>query len=194
MKILARLVAISCLGASVLTASELFIYQNAMAQESDGCFMVDSKGRRIDLGGLCNGGSQQQRSQTQPSSSVTSGGVIQVRIKRRDRGTPVIDVTFNNNQTFEMILDTGASGTLITSRMAYSLQLQPVGVINATIADGSKVQFPVGILRSMSVGSAVVTDVPVAVSDRIEVGLLGHDFFENFDIKIKKDVVEFYPR
>ncbi|MEE3716461.1 retropepsin-like aspartic protease [Tumidithrix elongata RA019] len=193
MKILARLGAIACLGISVLTASELFIHQTAMAQESDGCFMVDSKGRKINLGGLCNNGSQ-QRSQTQPSSTVTSGGVIQARIKRRDHGTPIIDVTFNNNQTYEMVLDTGASGTLITAQMAYSLQLQAVGAVNATIADGSKVRFPVGIVRSISIGTATVTDVPVAVSDHIEVGLLGHDFFENFDIKIKKDIVEFYPR
>jgi predicted aspartyl protease len=177
--------------------SEFLLSPRAIAQESDGCFMIDSSGRRIDLGALCNRDAQQTlpRSQPQPASATTtSDGVVQVKIKRRARGTPVIDVTFNHNQTFEMILDTGASGTLITARMANSLQLQTVGVINATIADGRKVQFPVGIIGSMSVGSASVSNVPVAISDQIDVGLLGHDFFENFDIKIKKDTVEFYPR
>ena len=28
----------------------------------------------------------------------------------------------------------------------------------------------------------------------MQIGLLGHDFFGNYDVKIKKDVVEFYVR
>jgi predicted aspartyl protease len=195
---LPKIGAIACLGAAVFTlgmaASEFSARQAAIAQESDGCFMVDSQGRKIDLGALCKNSQQWSQPQTQPSATTTNNGVVQVQIKRRDRGTPVIDVTFNNKQTFEMILDTGASGTLITANMAYALQLQTVSAVNATIADGSKVRFPVGIMKSISIGSAMVSNVPVAVSDRIEVGLLGHDFFENYDIKIKKDVVEFYPR
>ena len=34
--------------------------------------------------------------------------VFQAKIKRRAGGTPVIDVVFNGNKTFEMIVDTGA--------------------------------------------------------------------------------------
>jgi aspartyl protease family protein len=120
--------------------------------------------------------------------------VFQAKIKRRDAGTPVIDVVFNGNKTFEMIVDTGASGTLITQRMASVLGVRPVRTVRAGIADGSVVEFPLGIVRSIQVGGAVIQNVEVAIAKRMQIGLLGHDFFGNYDVKIKKDVVEFYVR
>ena len=106
----------------------------------------------------------------------------------------MIDVTFNGNQTFEMIVDTGASGTLITQRMASSLQVNPVGSVDITIADGSTVRLPAGMLTSISVDGATINNVPIVIAPSMPIGLLGHDFFDGFDIKIKQDVVEFYPR
>lgn len=120
--------------------------------------------------------------------------VFQARIKRRAGGTPVIDVVFNGNRTFEMIVDTGASGTLITQRMAAVLGVRPVRTVRAGIADGSIVEFPVGRVQSIGVGGAQVRNVEVAIARQMEIGLLGHDFFGNYDVKIKKDVVEFYIR
>ncbi|MCU0545163.1 MAG: retroviral-like aspartic protease family protein [Oscillatoriaceae cyanobacterium Prado104] len=120
--------------------------------------------------------------------------VFQARIKRRAGGTPVIDVVFNGNRTFEMIVDTGASGTLITQRMAAALGVRPVRTIKAGIADGSIVEFPIGRVQSIGVGGAQVRNVEVAIARQMEIGLLGHDFFGNYDVKIKKDVVEFYTR
>ena len=120
--------------------------------------------------------------------------VFQAKIKRRAGGTPVIDVVFNGNKTFEMIVDTGASGTLITQRMASLLGVRPVRTGRAGIADGSVVEFPIGRVRSIRVGGAVIQNVEVAIAKQMQIGLLGHDFFGNYDVKIKKDVVEFYVR
>jgi len=120
--------------------------------------------------------------------------VFQAKIKRRAGGTPVIDVVFNGNKTFEMILDTGASGTLISQRMATALGVRPVRTVRAGIADGSVVEFPIGVVRSIRVGGAVIQNVEVAIAKQMPIGLLGHDFFGNYDVKIKKDVVEFYVR
>ena len=120
--------------------------------------------------------------------------VFQAKIKRRAGGTPVIDVVFNGNKTFEMILDTGASGTLISQQMATALGVRPVRTIRAGIADGSVVEFPIGRVQSIGVGGALVRNVEVAIARQMEIGLLGHDFFGNYDVKIKKDVVEFYVR
>lgn len=120
--------------------------------------------------------------------------VFQAKIKRRAGGTPVIDVVFNGNKTFEMIVDTGASGTLISQRMATALGVRPVRTIRAGIADGSVVEFPIGVVRSIRVGGAVIQNVEVAIAKQMPIGLLGHDFFGNYDVKIKKDVVEFYVR
>ncbi len=120
--------------------------------------------------------------------------VFQAKIKRRAGGTPVIDVVFNGNKTFEMIVDTGASGTLISQQMATALGVRPVRTIRAGIADGSVVEFPIGRVQSIGVGGALIRNVEVAIARRMEIGLLGHDFFGNYDVKIKKDVVEFYVR
>ena len=120
--------------------------------------------------------------------------VFQAKIKRRAGGTPVIDVVFNGNKTFEMIVDTGASGTLISQRMATALGVRPVRTMRAGIADGSVVEFPMGVVRSIRVGGAVIQNVEVAIAKQMPIGLLGHDFFGNYDVKIKKDVVEFYVR
>lgn len=130
----------------------------------------------------------------QPAKPRGNPQVFQAKIKRRAGGTPVIDVVFNGNKTFEMILDTGASGTLISQRMATALGVRPVRTIRAGIADGSVVEFPIGRVRSIRVGGAVIQNVEVAIAKQMPIGLLGHDFFGNYDVKIKKDVVEFYVR
>ena len=130
----------------------------------------------------------------QPPAGPGNQKVFQAKIKRRDAGTPVIDVVFNGNKTFEMIVDTGASGTLISQRMASALGVRPVRTVKAGIADGSVVEFPIGVVRSIRVGGAVIQNVEVAIAKQMQIGLLGHDFFGNYDVKIKKDVVEFYVR
>ncbi len=131
---------------------------------------------------------------TGPANPSGNQKVFQAKIKRRASGTPVIDVVFNGNKTFEMIVDTGASGTLITQRMATALSVKTVGIARAGIADGSVVEFPIGRVQSIGVGGALIRNVEVAIAKQMEIGLLGHDFFGNYDVKIKKDVVEFYVR
>ncbi|MBD1826520.1 retroviral-like aspartic protease family protein [Microcoleus vaginatus GB1-A2] len=140
--------------------------------------------------------SQFRRGPSTPGARPPAGNqkVFQAKIKRRAGGTPVIDVVFNGNNTFEMIVDTGASGTLITQRMATALQVKPVRTVRAGIADGSVVEFPIGMVRSIRVGGAAIQNVEVAIAKQMQIGLLGHDFFGNYDVKIKKDVVEFYVR
>lgn len=150
----------------------------------ENCYFVTASGQRIGLNQLCG-------DVTLPRKK---GGVARAKIKRRISAIPIIDVTFNGGQTFEMIVDTGASSTLITQGMADSLQIQPARMVRAGIADGSVVQFPTGFVQSMSVDSVTARNLEVTIADRMSIGLLGHDFFGNYDVKIKQDVIEFYPR
>jgi predicted aspartyl protease len=116
-------------------------------------------------------------------------------IKRRVGGTPIIEVTFNGTQRFEMILDTGASGTVITQKIATALGVRPVGKTKANTASAKAVEFPIGYLDSMEAGGMKVNQVPVAIAGtELETGLLGHDFFGNYDVTIKRNVVEFRPQ
>ncbi len=118
--------------------------------------------------------------------------VVSVPIKRRVGGTPIIEVTFNGIRHFEMILDTGASGTVITQDMAAELGVVPVGRAQANTASSKSVEFPIGYINSMEVGKVIVHKVAVAIAGQeLETGLLGHDFFGNYDLTIKRNVVEF---
>lgn len=120
--------------------------------------------------------------------------VITVPIKRRMGGTPVIEVKFNGNEYFEMIVDTGASGTVITQKMATALSIVPIGQAKANTASSKAVTFPIGYVNSMEVGEVKVGQIPVAIAGvGLETGLLGHDFFGDYDITIKRDVVQFRP-
>ena len=129
------------------------------------------------------------------TSGATSGKVLRALIKRREAGTPVIDVTFNGNQTFEMIVDTGASSTVITQAMAQALGARIIGKTKVNTASQTGVEVPLAYVDSIAVGNAVVKDVIVAIANAsLDVGLLGHDFFSDYDVTVKQDVVEFRRR
>ncbi|MEH2023071.1 retropepsin-like aspartic protease family protein [Nostoc sp.] len=132
-----------------------------------------------------------------PPSAVVipDEAVFTAPIKRRIGGTPIVEVTFNGQQQFEMIVDTGASGTVITQEMANALGIVTVGKAKANTASSRAVEFPVGYVNSMAVGGVIVNKIPVAIAGaELETGLLGHDFFGNYDVTIKRNVVEFRPQ
>jgi predicted aspartyl protease len=155
----------------------------AIADDPGACYMVTPSGKTIGLERLC------------PNIVAPSDDrVFRVSIKRRFGGTPIIDVTFNDKKTFEMIVDTGASGTIITQSMANTLQLQATGTMQAQIADGSEVEFPTGKVKSVAVGGVTANNLQVAIAPKASIGLLGHDFFGSYDIKILEKEVEFHHR
>lgn len=130
-----------------------------------------------------------------PQPASNSRRVYRAQILRRAGGTPIIAVTFNGSQTHEMIVDTGASGTLITQQMAIALRVVPVGAARVATASARDVQFPLGYVSSVQVDGAIAQNLLVAVAGpELDVGLLGHDFFGNYDVTIGRDVVEFRER
>lgn len=155
--------------------------QRAIAQDEGVCFMVGAGGRATDLGKLC-------RQESAPPS-----GIYRVPILRRMSGIPVIPVQFNDGQSFEMLLDSGASGTLITQDMAQRLGVRSVGQAQGTVADGSVVTLSVGYIQSINVGGATLKQVPVAIAPRMTIGLLGQDFLSRYTVSIGQSQVEFRP-
>lgn len=128
------------------------------------------------------------------SAPASVDGAYQVPIVESLNGIPVINVTFNGSHTFPMMVDTGASGTLITRPMATALAVRPIGQVTSATANGVAV-FEVGYISSIQIDGAKVVNVPVAIGLRdLEIGLLGHDFFQFFDVTIRQEVVEFRPR
>lgn len=154
------------------------------AQSNSGCYMVNSNGSTLDLSSLCG---------SSPRPTPASG-VYRIPIKRRLGGIPVIDVTFNHNRTFEMLLDTGASGTVLTPQMANILKLKPEGVAIVNTPSDTGVRVPVSRVNSIAVGGAIAQNLPVIVSPALELGLLGQNFFGNYDVSIKESTIEFQVR
>ena len=172
----------------------ILISTAAIAQEYPGCFMLDEAGNRKDLTiSICRLFPEELPEQV--STSSTAAGIYQIPIKSRLGGSPVIDVTFNGNQTYEMILDTGASSTLITQEMAKVLKVIPFNKRSFTLADGKNVELGVGIVSSISAGGLTINQFNIAIAPpNKELGLLGQNFFGNYDMTIKADVVELRAR
>ena len=160
------------------------------------CYMVTASGQRVSLGTICGEAPAPDTTQSPTLKRVqppTQDGIYRTKIKRRLASTPVIDVAFNG-RVFEMILDTGASNTLITRKMAEALKLRPQGYRQVVIADGTTLKFPVTTINSATAGGMPARKLTVTVAENADIGLLGHDFFSKYDVKIKRQVIEFQPQ
>lgn len=160
------------------------------------CFMVSSSGKVISLSALCGAPPPSIAQPQLRSPALNNSGVVIATIKRKAGGIPIIDVAFSNNgteKTFEMMVDTGASGILVTDEMATSLGISPIGYVNSKTPGGA-IRLPAGYVESVSASGATVNKVGVLISPIMEIGLLGQNFLVKFDMTIKKDVIEFRPR
>ncbi len=118
-----------------------------------------------------------------------------IPIKGRVGGIPIVEVTFNGTRKFDMLFDTGASSTLITTEAAYSLKLKPIGLTNTIVADGAVVSLALAELQSLEADGRLKRKLRVAIAPpAMPIGLLGHDFYEGYDISIKANIIELRRR
>jgi predicted aspartyl protease len=131
--------------------------------------------------------STQVATTTQPDTFV-------IPIQQKLGGVPVIEVTFNDNYRVPMLLDTGASHTLITQSTADRLQLQVSGRAQAKTANGIAT-FKVTTIDKISFGDGEIKQVRVSIGQNdLPYGLLGHDVYDGYDITIKENSIEFHKR
>ncbi len=117
-----------------------------------------------------------------------------IPIQRKLGGVPLIEVTFNDNHQVPMLLDTGASHTLLTLSVATQLQLQPNGTAQAKTANGTA-NFQVASIDKIRFGAGEIKNVQVAIGQNdLPYGLLGHDVYDGYDITIKESSIEFRKR
>jgi predicted aspartyl protease len=174
----------------VISASSFVLIAPQTVAQS--CYMVTASGKKVALGTLCGELPPEPTTTADPAGKAPSSaknGIYRIPIKRRLASTPVVDVTFNG-KTFEMIFDTGASSTLITQRMSDRLGLKSIGARQVTIADGSTLRFPVATVGTVSAGGLTARKMVVTIAKNSDIGLLGHDFFGKYDVKIKRNVIE----
>jgi len=132
------------------------------------------------------------------SSAAAPRGSIIVPVLLLGRSA-IVPVTLNQIQRGNLMLDTGATNTVISQRLAALLSLRPLrkGAVQTV---GGVISVSVAQLGSIRVGEAEVTDLPVIVHDfsrdpRIE-GLLGMDFLGRYHIGLdaQKQVLVLSPR
>jgi clan AA aspartic protease (TIGR02281 family) len=128
-----------------------------------------------------------------PSPSSEGDRSFVVPIVQKLGGVPVVRVKINGENAL-MLLDTGASRTLITRGTRQRLALAASGSTSAKTANGTA-SFEVVKLESIELGQIRVQDLAVAVgNDDLNYGLLGHDFYQGYDITLREDSVLFAPR
>ena len=111
----------------------------------------------------------------------------------------IVTATLNQTITGNLMLDTGASHTVISQRLAEILSLRPMGR-SAVQTVGGVIAVTISRLRSLKVGAAEVSDLSVVVHDfsrdpRID-GLLGMDFLGRyrFGLDAQRQVLVLSPR
>lgn len=179
-----------------VTGLGLIYRVTAIAQEFPGCFMVDDAGKKMDLTvSICRLFPEELPEEV--STSSAGAGVYQIPIIKRtngEEGSPIVQVSLNG-APYEMILDTGASNTIITQEMADSLKVLPFERGSFKVADGRDVELGIGIVGSISAGGLELKQFTVAISPpEQKVALLGQDFFGKYDMSIKEKVVELRAR
>lgn len=139
------------------------------------------------------GPSRVQTYESPPAARAPAGRPLAARAGRAHRipveragSAMVVPVRINGQAVAPFLLDTGASYVLVPARVAKEAGIE-VGpgtrTLPFTTANGI-VEQPVVTLDSVELGSARAEQVAAAISDKIEVGLLGLSFFNRFTYQI----------
>jgi predicted aspartyl protease len=132
------------------------------------------------------------------SASAAPRGAVTVPIIFSGRSA-VVPVIFNRSVSANLVLDTGASMTMITDKLAANLRLPFTGV-HYIAGIGGMVRAQVARVDSVKVGEAEVNNMPISIHDPFGnasfEGLLGMDFLGRFQIAVDpvKNLLILTPR
>jgi clan AA aspartic protease (TIGR02281 family) len=127
-------------------------------------------------------------------TQVDQSQTFSLPIVAKNNNVPIVEVVINGRDRVQMMLDTGASKTLLTKGVAERLKLASQGKTTAKTANGNA-EFDTVKLDSLEFGSGKVTNLTVAVGDNnLNYGLLGHDVYNGYDITLTEDSVQFKKR
>lgn len=122
--------------------------------------------------------------------AVPAARDVTIRFDRMG-GNIIVPVTINGRGPYNMVLDTGASGTIISSGLARELNVTYTGEEVLIVGVGDQtIPAKITQLNVISLGGAAVGDFRVVVRDigtlnqAGVVGLLGQDYLDYFDVKM----------
>jgi len=123
-------------------------------------------------------------------TSATGAITIPVKINGPRVVVPVTFVSGYSSSTGNLLVDTGASQTMISKRLAREIQLLSIDS-QKRIGIGGAIQVDVGQVETVKVGDAEVKNMRVSIHDRVydfgSEGLLGFDFLSRFQMSVDSD-------
>ena len=131
-----------------------------------------------------------------PSSAPSNTIVIPIQT---NGSAVIVPVILNRAVRTNMILDTGASFTVVSQQLADRLGLKPTRRVSLVTANGT-VGAPLAPLGSLKVGEAEATNLTVVIQDFSPTpalgGLLGLDFLSRYHTSIdsRRQVLVLSPR
>ncbi|MEB3312369.1 MAG: retropepsin-like aspartic protease [Snowella sp.] len=155
----------------------------------DPCFLQGANGQSINLSSLCGDRSPQSPKKVAPKD------FYQIPIKRRVAGIPTVEVVFNGKHTVEMLFDTGASVIVLNPEVARAIGIFVGKETMTTHTAGGVVESKVGYATSLQAGGLTLNNVEVSITPKLGLpGLLGQRFYGDYDVTIKKNVIELRHR
>ena len=120
------------------------------------------------------------------SAAAARRGAVIIPVTMSGRSV-IVPVTFNRSIDANLLLDTGASMTMISRRLATALALPSTGA-GLFSGIGGTVTAPIAHVESIKVGDAEVSGMAVSIHDvsrfpQFE-GLLGMDFLGRFQVSV----------
>jgi hypothetical protein len=123
-------------------------------------------------------------------ASATGAITIPVKINGPRVVVPVTLTSGNSSSIGNLLVDTGASQTMISKRLAREIRLLSIDN-QKRIGIGGSIQVDVGQVESVKVGDAEVKNMRVSIHDRVydfgSEGLLGFDFLSRFQMSVDSD-------
>ena len=120
------------------------------------------------------------------SSAAAQRGAMIIPVNLKGRSV-IVPVTFNRSVNAELLLDTGASMTMISRRLATNLALPSSGA-GLFSGIGGTVSAEIARVDSIKVGDAEVSGMAVSIHDIPRLphfeGLLGMDFLGRFQVSV----------
>jgi tetratricopeptide (TPR) repeat protein len=131
---------------------------------------------------------------TQIIELMRQAQILRVPVKSYRWGTSVVEVKFNDQYTFDLIVDTGATQTTLSNHMARIMNLPITRYSLAQVADGRMIRVGYARVATIAVGAAQLRNIEVSVLESDTDGLLGQDFLSAYNLRIFADAIEFHPK
>lgn len=155
----------------------------------DTCFLQGANGQSINLSSLCGNPTPK------PLKKSTLKEVYQIPIKRRVGRIPTVEVVVNGKHKVEMLFDTGASIIVLNQEVAQAIGIPLKPKTITTHTAGGIVENNIGYVASIQAGGLTLKNLEVSINPNLGLpGLLGQSFYGDYDVTIKKNMIELRHR